>query len=83
MHVTSVRLPAPFASRGNAVAKSFFASLKREPEGTDGFESWEPASLLVGEYIDVFLNPCRRHLALNHISLTECELIHSVKTPAK
>ena len=67
----------------NAVAESFFASLKRELEGIDDFETWEVAHLSVGEYIDGFYNPCRRHSALNYHSPIEFELIHSVKTAAK
>ena len=66
----------------NAVAESFFASLKRELEGIDDFETWEVAHLSVGEYIDGFYNPCRRHSALNYHSPIEFELIQSVKKAA-
>ena len=63
----------------NAVAESFFASLKREIEGIEDFESWEAANIEIGDYIDNFYNPCRRHSALNYNSPIEFELIHSVK----
>lgn len=63
----------------NAVAESFFASLKREIEGIENFESWEAANIEISEYIDGFYNPCRRHSALNYNSPIEFELIHSVK----
>jgi transposase InsO family protein len=36
----------------NAVAESFFATLKREMEGIDDFETRKVANLSVGEYID-------------------------------
>lgn len=67
----------------NAVAESFFATLKREMEGIDDFETREVANLLVGEYIDGFYNPCRRHSALNYNSPIEFELIQSVKKATK
>jgi transposase InsO family protein len=66
----------------NAVAESFFASLKRELEDMDDFESWQAANLSVGEYIEGFYNPCRRHSALNYYSPIEFELIHSMKKAA-
>jgi len=67
----------------NAVAESFFATLKREMEGIDDFETREVADLSVGEYIDGFYNPCRRHSALNYHSPIEFELVHSVKKATK
>jgi transposase InsO family protein len=67
----------------NAVAESFFATLKREMEGIDDFETREVANLSVGEHIDGFYNPCRRHSALNYNSPIEFELIHSVKKATK
>jgi putative transposase len=66
----------------NAVAESFFATLKRELEGIEDFESWEAANLSIGEYIEGFYNPCRRHSALNYKSPIEFELIHSMKKAA-
>jgi len=47
----------------NAVAESFFASLKREMEGIDDLESWEAATFPLGVH-EGFYNPCRRHSAL-------------------
>jgi len=66
----------------NAVAESFFATLKREMEEIDNLESWAAANLSIGEYIDGFYNPRRRHSALNYSSPIEFELIHSVKKAA-
>ncbi len=66
----------------NAVAESFFASLKRELEEIDDLESQAQATLLVGEYIDGFYNVQRRHSAIDYKSPIEFELVHSVKEAA-
>jgi putative transposase len=66
----------------NAVAESFFSTLKREMEDIDHLESWATATLSVGEYIDGFYNPQRRHSTLNYTSPIEFELLHSVKKAA-
>jgi putative transposase len=66
----------------NAVAESFFSTLKRELEGIDDFESRAGAALSIGDYIDGFYNIQRRHSAINYTSPVEFELIHSVKRAA-
>lgn len=66
----------------NAVAESFFATLKRELEEIDSLGSWAAANLSIGEYIDGFYNSKRRHSALNYSSPIEFELMHSVKKAA-
>ena len=66
----------------NAVAESFFATLKREMEDIDSLDGWVAANLAIGEYIDGFYNPQRRHSALNYSSPIEFELFHSVKKAA-
>jgi transposase InsO family protein len=66
----------------NAVAESFFASLKRELEEIDDLESRDQATLLVGEYIDGFYNVQRRHSAIDYKSPIEFELVQSVKEAA-
>lgn len=66
----------------NAVAESFFSTLKRELENIDHPESWEAANIAIAEYIDGFYNLHRRHSALNYHSPIEFELIHSVKKAA-
>ena len=66
----------------NAVAESFFASMKREMENIDDLESWAAATLSIGEYIDGFYNFQRRHSTINYSSPAEFELIHSVKQAA-
>jgi putative transposase len=66
----------------NAVAESFFATLKREMENSDNFESREVATLSIREYIDSFYNFQRRHSAIDYNSPVEFELIHSAKQAA-
>ena len=66
----------------NAVAESFFASLKREIEDIDDFETRTGANLAIGAYIDGFYNIQRRHSSLNYTSPIEFELIHSMKKAA-
>ncbi len=66
----------------NAVAESFFSTLKREIEGIDDLESWAGATAVVGEYIDGFYNVRRRHSAINYNSPIEFELIQSAKQAA-
>jgi putative transposase len=66
----------------NAVAESFFATLKREMENIDGLDGWVDANLSIGEYIDGFYNTKRRHSALNYNSPIKFELMHSVKKAA-
>jgi transposase InsO family protein len=41
----------------NAVAESFFSTLKREMDNLDHLESWEAANISIAEYIDGFYNP--------------------------
>jgi transposase InsO family protein len=80
------RIECSMSRRGdcwdNAVAESFFSSLKREMEDIDTFESRAGATLSIGEYIDGFYNIQRRHSAINYTSPIEFELIHSVKQAA-
>jgi putative transposase len=66
----------------NAVAESFFSSLKREMEDIDSFESCAGAALAIGEYIDDFYNHQRRHSAINYTSPVEFELLHSARQAA-
>jgi putative transposase len=66
----------------NAVAESFFASMKREMDNIDNLESLAGAALSIGEYIDGFYNFQRRHSTIGYNSPVEFELIHSVKKAA-
>jgi putative transposase len=66
----------------NAVAESFFASLKRELENIEHLESREAATLSISEYIDGFYNFQRRHSAINYNSPVQFELKHSLNKAA-
>lgn len=66
----------------NAVAESFFSTLKREMENIDDLESRAAATLSVRDYIEGFYNIQRRHSAINYNSPIEFELLHSVKNRA-
>ena len=58
----------------NAVAESFFATLKRELEGCEsGFESRLHARHELFEYIEIFYNRERRHSTLGYLSPAEFE----------
>ena len=58
----------------NAVAESFFATLKRELEGCEaGFETRQEARRELFEYIEIFYNRERRHSALGYLSPTQFE----------
>ena len=67
----------------NAVAESFFGTLKSElladqPERR--FASKTEAALLVGDYIDDFYNPIRKHSALGNKCPIAFELAYQVNT---
>ena len=48
----------------NAVAESFFSSLKKDPIKKQIYKNQELALADVADYIDVFYNPTHRH---NHL----------------
>jgi putative transposase len=60
----------------NAVAESFFASLKREVEQIETFESRAQATASIAEYIEQFYNLQRRHSTIGYYSPIEFELMH-------
>jgi transposase InsO family protein len=66
----------------NAVAESFFASLKRELEEVETFETREQASALINDYIDRFYNLQRRHSTIAYKSPIEFELMHYTQSRA-
>ena len=58
----------------NAVAESFFASLKREVEDCEaGFQTRQKARHQLFEYIEIFYNRQRRHSSLGYLSPVEFE----------
>ncbi len=59
----------------NAVAESFFASLKREVIELDRLETRTQGTLIIGDYIDNFYNVQRRHSTIGYRSPVEFELM--------
>ena len=55
-------------SYDNAVAESFFASLKKECLSRTHFATYTEAFDAIAAYIDGFYNPVRRHSALGYVS---------------
>ena len=64
----------------NAVAESFFASLKREVAEVDRLESRAQATLIIGDYIDRFYNLQRRHSTIGYKSPVEFELMEYTRS---
>jgi putative transposase len=58
----------------NAVAESFFATLRAELLDHEECATHAAARRSIGEYIDGFYNPQRRHSHLNYVSPIEFEL---------
>lgn len=58
----------------NAVAESFFASLKAEWVDYEDYADHDVGHASVGEYIERFYNPTRRHSHLGYVSPIEFEL---------
>jgi transposase InsO family protein len=58
----------------NAVAESFFATIKGELIDHEDFQTRAEAVAAIGDYIDTFYNPCRRHSAIDYVSPIEFEL---------
>jgi putative transposase len=58
----------------NAVAESFFSSLKNELGDDANYESHAEATASIAEYIEKFYNPVRRHSYLGYNSPIEFEL---------
>ena len=55
----------------NAVAESFFATLRAELVDHERYTTRAAAASSIGEYIDAFYNPRRRHSYLNYVSPIE------------
>jgi putative transposase len=66
----------------NAVAESFFASLKREVAELDHLESRVQGTAVIGEYIDKFYTLTRRHSTIAYMSPVEFELMYHVQMSA-
>jgi transposase InsO family protein len=62
----------------NAVAESFFSSIKNELVDDANYDSHETATASIAEYIEMFYNPVRRHSYLGYNSPIEFEVKTSV-----
>ena len=60
----------------NAVAESFFHTLKTELVGFEDYRTRDQARSSLFEYIEVFYNRIRRHSTLNYQSPAEFETIN-------
>jgi putative transposase len=58
----------------NAVAESFFATIKGEMLDHEDYPTRRAAMAAIAGYIDGFYNPCRRHSALDYVNPIEFEL---------
>ena len=66
----------------NAVAESFFSTLKTELGADRIYASHDEAAATIGEYIDNFYNTTRRHSHLGYLSPIEFELRSQVAAAA-
>ena len=62
----------------NAVAESFFGTLKTELVDHEDYRTKAEAKQSLFEYIEVFYNRCRRHSYLGYISPVEYEQKYAV-----
>ncbi len=63
----------------NAVAESFFHTLKTEHIYFQTYETREQAKRSIFEYIEIFYNNQRRHSFLNYLSPDEFERIYQLQ----
>jgi putative transposase len=61
----------------NAVAESFFATLKVELIHRQAWPTREQAKAAIGEYIEVFYNCRRRHSTLGYVSPVQFEAVYN------
>ncbi len=66
----------------NAVAESFFSTLKTELVGDRIYTSQDAATMAIGEYVDSFYNTIRRHSHLGYVSPIEFELRRQIEAEA-
>ena len=66
----------------NAVAESFFKSIKVEHIYRNRFLTPKTAALSIFEWIETWYNRNRRHTALNNLSITEFEKLNQLKNVA-
>ena len=82
----SNRLEPSMSRKGNcwdnAVAESFFSSLKKERIKKQIYKNRELATKDVADYIDAFYNRTRRHSHLGGVSPEEFETVHKTRRRA-
>ena len=61
----------------NAVAESFFGSLKNELVHHEDYRTRQQARQSIFEYIEVFYNRQRRHATLNYMTPVQFEAVHA------
>jgi putative transposase len=66
----------------NAVAESFFATIKGEMIDHDIYQTRAEAKKAIAEYIEGFYNPVRRHSTIGFVSPIEFELNDMIKKMA-
>ena len=66
----------------NAVAESFFATIKGEMIDHEQYETRAEAAAAIGDYIDAFYNTRRRHSSIGYVSPVEFELMFMSKKMA-
>jgi putative transposase len=66
----------------NAVAESFFATLKAELVDHERYPTRAVATASIGDYLEGFYNPVRRHSYLGYVSPMEFELKRQVEAIA-
>jgi transposase InsO family protein len=66
----------------NAVAESFFATIKGEMIDHEDYESRAEAVAAIALYIDGFYNPVRRHSSIGWVSPIEFEMTYATKKMA-
>ena len=59
----------------NAVAESFFATIKGEMIDDEEFETRAEANVAISDYIDAFYNVSRLHSTIGYVSPIEFELM--------
>jgi len=66
----------------NAVAESFFKTLKKELVYQTTFESQETAQIAIFEWIEIWYNKNRRHGTLDYLTIEEFEELTKIKNAA-
>jgi len=61
----------------NAVAESFFGSVKNELVYHEDYRTRQQARQSIFEYIEVFYNRQRRHATLNYMTPVQFEAMHA------